>query len=74
MTNEEIKELVENHTYDGAKAAIKSMNQWDLKALYYWGTQLDKPIFCSAAASLLASVYGTTPWYELGGEAMSQFV
>ena len=74
MTNEEIKELVENHTYDGVKAAIKDMNQWDLKALYYWGYRLNKPIFCSAASMILSNVYGTTPWYELGGEAMSQFV
>jgi hypothetical protein len=74
MTNEEIKELVENHTYDGAKAAIKDMNQWDLKALYYWGYRLNKPIFCSAASQILSNVYGTTPWYDLCGERMSQFV
>jgi hypothetical protein len=73
MTNDEIREMVEQKDYSDSRKQIQGMTQHELQILYYWGFRSKKYIFCSAAVGLLKEHYGSTPNYELCSERMSEY-
>jgi uncharacterized protein (DUF2225 family) len=73
LTNEDIKQMVEQNDYSDVREIIQGMTQYELQTLYYWGFRTRKHIFCSAAAGLLKEHYGVTPNYELCSERTSEY-
>lgn len=73
MTDQEVHRMVETKSYREAREFVRGMDVYELQMLHYWGFQLRKFIFCSAAAALLHEHFGTTPNYELCGERMSEY-